>query len=62
MQIGGDMKRNRINAYHSVENYKRRRALPMPSFALETKFIERILSVRKTQELVFISKTAAKNR
>jgi hypothetical protein len=45
---------------HSVENDKRRRALPaMPE---DSKFFERILSVRKIQELVFITKTAAKNR
>ncbi len=45
---------------NSVENSKRRRALPaMPG---DFKFFERILSVRKMQELVFITKTAAKNR
>ena len=44
----------------SVENFKRRRALPaMPS---DVKFFERILSIQKMQELVFITKTAAKNR
>ena len=45
---------------HSLENFKRRRALPaMPG---DFKFFERILSVRKMQELVFITKTVAKNR
>ena len=45
---------------NSIENFKRRRALPaMPG---DSKFFERILSVRKIQELVFITKTAAKNR
>ena len=59
------MRRNRIDMFHShggdsVENFKRRRALPaMPS---DSKFFERILSVRKVQELVFITKTAAKHR
>jgi hypothetical protein len=44
----------------SLENFKRRHALPaMPG---DAKFFERILSVRKIQELVFITKTAAKNR
>ena len=62
------MKRNRIHgAFHanggSIENFKRRRALPaMPGFSDDAKFFERILSVRKIQELVFITKTAAKNR
>lgn len=57
------MKRNRIRAYHAVENFKRRRALPpLPAIATDIRFIERILSVRKIQELVFISKTTAKNR
>lgn len=59
------MRRNRVQgmfhaAGHSIENFKRRRALPaMPS---DSKFFDRILSVRKIQELVFITKTAAKNR
>ena len=59
------MRRNRVHGmFHShessVENFKRRRALPaMPGSA---KFFDRILSVRKIQELVFITKTAAKNR
>jgi len=44
----------------SLENFKRRRALPaMPG---DLKFFERILSVRKVQELVFVPKTAAKHR
>ena len=59
------MRANRIDMFHSsegdsVENFKRRRALPaMPS---DSKFFERILSVRKIQDLVFITKTASKNR
>ena len=61
------MRRNRIQLFHSsggsVENGKRRRALPaLPSISGEAKFFARILSVRKIQELVFITKTAAKNR
>ena len=44
----------------SLENFKRRRALPaMPA---DMKFFQRILSVRKMQELVFVTKTAAKHR
>ena len=59
------MRPSRIDMFHSqdggsVENFKRRRALPaMPS---DSKFFERILSVRKIQDLVFITKTAAKHR
>ena len=48
---------------HSIENFKRRRALPpLPGMDGENKFFDRILSVRKIQELVFITKTVAKNR
>ena len=44
----------------SLENFKRRHALPaMPE---NSKFFDRILSVRKIQELVFITKNAAKDR
>ena len=44
----------------TLENFKRRRALPaMPG---DVKFFDRILSIRKMQELVFITKTVAKNR
>ncbi len=58
------MRTRRMGLFHahgsSIENFKRRRALPaMPT---DAKFFERILSVRKIQELVFITKTAAKNR
>jgi hypothetical protein len=62
------MRRHRIDgSFHShggsIENYKRRRALPaMPGFSDDLKFFEKILNVRKIQELVFITKTAAKNR
>ena len=56
------MRRNRIHPLfhssgHSIENFKRRRALPG-----QARFFERILNVRKIQELVFITKTVAKNR
>ena len=44
---------------HSVENFKRRRALPLSG---QSKFFEKILNVRKVQELVFITKTVARNR
>ena len=64
------MRRNRIHAAlhtnghsSSIENFKRRRALPpWPGSGGEAKFFERILSIRKVQEFVFITKTAAKNR
>ena len=59
------MRKNRVHMYHSngqahsVESFKRRRALPLDG---QMRFFERILSVRKFQELVFITKTVAKNR
>ena len=58
------MRKGRVfHAHHSVENFKRRRALPpLPGMEGEFKFFERILNMRKMQELVFITKTAAKNR
>jgi hypothetical protein len=47
----------------NLENFKRRRALPsLGAFAGDARFFERILSVKKIQELVFITKAAAKNR
>ena len=46
-----------------VENFKRRRALPcLPTLPDDSKFFNRILSVKKIQELVFITKSAARNR
>ena len=52
-----------FNSEHNVENHKRRRALPpLPGLDSQSKFFERILSVRKMQDLVFITKTVAKNR
>ncbi len=57
------MKKNRIHEYHSVENSKRRRALPpLPLIMGEGRFFDRILSTKKIQELVFIPKNVAKNR
>ena len=47
---------------HSVENHKRRHALPLPSLAGEAKFFARLLSLRKTDNFVFITKAVAKNR
>ena len=48
---------------HNVENHKRRRALPpLPSLAGDAKFFERLLSSRKMQEFVFITKAVARNR
>ena len=48
----------------SVENFKRRRALP-PFSTLDTSsrlFFERILAVKKDRELVFFTKASAKSR
>ena len=44
----------------NVENYKRRRALP--HFASDFQFFERVLAMKKLEDFVFITKTAAKNR
>jgi hypothetical protein len=46
---------------HSVENDKRRRALPIPMIG-DVRFFSRLVHVRKQNELVFITKAAAKNR
>ncbi len=47
----------------NVENFKRRRALPpLPKTSTGSKFFDRILSVRRAQEFVFITKSVAKNR
>ena len=52
--------------YHngdSVENFKRRRALP-PFSSLDTDsllFFERIVNVKKVRELIFITKARAKS-
>jgi len=47
----------------NVENFKRRHALPpIPRVSGSSKFFDRILSVRRVQELIFITKTVAKNR
>jgi hypothetical protein len=48
----------------SVENFKRRRALP-PFSTLDAGarlFFERILAVKKDRELVFFTKASAKSR
>ena len=48
---------------HSVENSKRRRALPpLPALAGAARFFDRVLNAPKTQEFVFITKAVAKNR
>ena len=48
---------------HNVENHKRRRALPpLPSLGSDAKFFDRLLSSRKMQEFVFITKAVARNR
>ncbi len=47
----------------NVENFKRRRALPpIPKTSGASKFFDRILSVRRSDEFVFITKSVAKNR
>jgi len=54
----------KIGFHSSVENDKRRQALP-PFSSLDSSsrlFFERILSVRKNAEFVFIKKTKAKDR
>ena len=48
---------------NQVENFKRRRALPQFSdFNSHSKFFDQLLSVKKIQELVFITKAAARSR
>ena len=48
---------------HNVENHKRRRALPpLPSLGGDAKFFDRLLSSRKVQEFIFITKAVARNR
>ena len=46
----------------SVENHKRRHALPLPSLAGEAKFFARLTAFRKIEDMVFITKAVAKNR
>ena len=48
--------------HNNVENHKRRHALPLPSLAGEAKFFARLLSSRKIENFVFITKAVAKNR
>ena len=46
-----------------IENFKRRHALPpLPGLAGSAKFFNRLVSARKAQDLVFITKAVAKNR
>ena len=48
---------------YCVENFKRRRALPpLPSLAGSETFFNRVLSLRKIRDFVFITKAVAKNR
>ena len=44
----------------NVENGKRRRALP--HFTSDLQFFDRVLAMKKLDDFVFISKTAARNR
>jgi hypothetical protein len=49
----------------SVENFKRRRALPLSSSVLDLNsrlFFEKILCVKKIRELIFITKEKGKRR
>ena len=49
----------------SVENFKRRRALPSPNLASidkEMMFFDRILNVKRLKEFIFITKAEAKAR
>ena len=48
----------------SIENFKRRRALPtFSSLDMSSRlFFERVLSVRKIREMVFIPKAQARSR
>lgn|GEM_PF-6789782 len=46
----------------NVENFKRRQALPLRPDRSDARFFDRILSVRRLRELVFITKAAARDR
>ena len=46
----------------SIENFKRRRALPLSIFLGDSKFFDHVLNVRRGREVVFITKAAEKNR
>ena len=48
------------HAVSNVENDKRRRALP--HFAGDLQFFDRVLAMKKLEDFVFITKTAARNR
>ena len=61
---GEVMKRVAVFSGESIENAKRRRALQPFSGPLDLKsrlFFDRILSVRKAREIIFIGKASAKN-
>ncbi len=58
------MKKNimaRSRFHSSVENFKRRKALPSIADNGDFCFFERVLSVKKIREFVFITRAAAKN-
>ncbi len=48
----------------NVENFKRRRALtPLPGMDLDSRlFFERVINIKKIQELIFITKSNPKSR
>ncbi len=47
----------------NVENFKRRRALPpTPKESQDTKFFQRILNGKRMENMVFITKTIARDR
>ena len=53
-----------VNEFHqvvsNVENFKRRRA--HTHFANDLQFFDRVLAMKKLDDFVFITKTAAKSR
>ena len=62
-ETNGWMRDHERYGHNNVENFKRRRALPpLPALAGDAKFFDRLLSTRKVEELIFITKAVAKNR
>jgi hypothetical protein len=57
------MRKNLPRFDTNLENFKRRRALPaLGSLSEDARFFERILNIRKMQEMVFVTKAAARTR
>ncbi|OGW90557.1 MAG: hypothetical protein A3D28_04385 [Omnitrophica bacterium RIFCSPHIGHO2_02_FULL_63_14] len=60
---GPSVKKKIQRFYPNVESFKRRRALmPFGPFDIGSRFFDRVLSVRKMKELVFISSARARGR